>query len=89
MNKCGATIAYDYFENKLNSNPGLKSNQEERMLLVPQGDAERINCLFAYIEDADLWKWKLPNSKAFTSGLGYSNMDYNVNSNAQLFDQVT
>ncbi|KAM1098717.1 hypothetical protein COP2_016354 [Malus domestica] len=24
---------------------------------------------FEYIEDGDLWRWKLPNSKAFSSGL--------------------
>ena len=25
--------------------------------------------IFEYIEDADLWRWKLPDSKAFHAGL--------------------
>jgi oligoribonuclease NrnB/cAMP/cGMP phosphodiesterase (DHH superfamily) len=24
--------------------------------------------LFRYVEDADLWRWRLPHSKAFTAG---------------------
>ena len=97
MDKCGATIAFEYFTSKLNSNlfselgtnNPLESTQNERMFLVPQQDLPRISCIFEYIEDADLWKWKLPNSKAFTSGLSSLKFDYNINSNPQLFNKVT
>lgn len=34
----------------------------------PQGLTPEQQQLFRYIEDADLWRWQLPESKAFTAG---------------------
>jgi hypothetical protein len=34
----------------------------------PQGLTEEQQELFKYIEDADLWRWRLPDSEAFTAG---------------------
>lgn len=34
----------------------------------PQGLTAEQQQLFKYIEDADLWRWQLPDSKAFTAG---------------------
>ncbi|KAJ0106181.1 hypothetical protein Patl1_19508 [Pistacia atlantica] len=44
--------------------------------------------LFDYIEDGDLWKWKLQNSKAFSTGLKDLNIDYNFQLNPSLFQQL-
>ncbi|RXI09843.1 hypothetical protein DVH24_023284 [Malus domestica] len=43
---------------------------------------------FEYIEDGDLWTWKLPNSKAFSSGLKDLNLQYDVGLNPSLFQYV-
>ena len=44
MNRCGASIARDYF----------------RPPLTPQ-----VETMIAMVEDGDLWRWRLPDSKAF------------------------
>ncbi|GBG69547.1 hypothetical protein CBR_g4381 [Chara braunii] len=43
---------------------------------------------FAYIEDADLWRWKLPASKAFSAGLRDLDLEYDARSNPKIFDQL-
>lgn len=50
MNKCGATLCYDYF-----------------FSLLPNAFPRRE--LFEYIEDRNLWKWQLENSKEISAGL--------------------
>ncbi|KAJ3680414.1 hypothetical protein LUZ60_016692 [Juncus effusus] len=82
MNRSGATIAFDFFNNKL-SNISSSTTQ-----LVPQEDSERINKVFKFIEDADIWKWQIPDSKAFSSGLRDLDLEYNVNVNPRLFNQL-
>lgn len=44
--------------------------------------------LFDYVEDADLWKWKLPDSKAFHAGLGSLKLEYDANKNPSIFQQL-
>lgn len=83
MKRSGATIAFDYFREKLLRNPNVSVDK-----FVPESEYERINKLFKYIEDADLWRWALPNSKAFSSGLKDTNIEFNININAALFDQL-
>lgn len=75
MNRSGATIAYDYFKEKL---------VDESLLC----EFERVRPLFNYIEDGDLWRWRLQNSKAFSSGLKDLNIEFSLQSNPSLFDQV-
>lgn len=83
MKRSGATIAYDYFRQKLLdlANQADLKNQILRF--------EQLRRLFEYIEDADLWKWCLPNSKAFSSGLKDLGIEFSTQSNPSLFDQVT
>lgn len=94
MKRSGATIAYDYFKEKLFRNAALLNyhGREDTVgvgiKFVPDTDLERVNRLFKFIEDADLWRWALPFSKAFSSGLKDMNIEYNVNVNSALFDQV-
>ena len=44
--------------------------------------------LFKYIEDADLWRWQLPDSKQFHAGLGEMRLEYDVTKNPAIFDQL-
>ncbi|KAK9115742.1 hypothetical protein Sjap_014689 [Stephania japonica] len=81
IQRSGATIAYDYFKEKLE-----EKNLEREML--PKHEVEKVTKLFKYIEDADLWRWKLPNSKAFSSGLKDLNIEFDVRSNPVLFKQL-
>ncbi|KAJ6816924.1 uncharacterized protein M6B38_413550 [Iris pallida] len=77
MERSGATIAYDFFKAKLQGKE-----------FVPHSNLERLNRLFRFVEDGDLWRWALPHSKAFSSGLKDLNIEYNVNANPSLFDQL-
>ncbi|RZC70196.1 hypothetical protein C5167_033362 [Papaver somniferum] len=80
MERSGATIAYDYFKKKI-SDEGVGKE------LVAEDKLERVNQLFKYIEDVDLWRWALPDSKAFTSGMKDLNIEYDVRLDPGLFGQ--
>jgi oligoribonuclease NrnB/cAMP/cGMP phosphodiesterase (DHH superfamily) len=80
MERSGATIAFDYFKEKLKLCP----NQT----VMEVGEFDRLGPLFKYIEDGDLWRWRLPNSKAFSSGLKDSGIEFDVRLNPSLFQQV-
>ena len=76
MKRSGATIAFDYFRGKVN---------------VEGGETARfdgVRRVFEYIEDGDLWRWRLPDSKAFSSGFKDLNLQYDVGLNPALFQQV-
>jgi oligoribonuclease NrnB/cAMP/cGMP phosphodiesterase (DHH superfamily) len=93
MQRSGATIAFDFFRNKLlTEGSTLWSNKCDKdtaeLKYLPDNKAEMVHKLFRFIEDGDLWRWKLPNSKAFSSGLKDLDIEFNVNSNCKLFDQV-
>ncbi|VVA19613.1 PREDICTED: phosphoesterase [Prunus dulcis] len=81
MNRSGATIAFDYFKSKIDGDSGNKNEA-----VVAQFD--RVRRLFEYVEDGDLWRWSLPNSKAFSSGLKDLNFQYDVGLNPSLFQQL-
>lgn len=91
MERSGATIAFDYFKEKLF---GKETDLQRRndfgvgRELVPETQFARVHRLFKYIEDGDLWKWVLPDSKAFSSGLKDLNIEYSVKLNPTLFEQV-
>uniref|UniRef100_A0A7N0SWB1 DHHA1 domain-containing protein n=1 Tax=Kalanchoe fedtschenkoi TaxID=63787 RepID=A0A7N0SWB1_KALFE len=95
MNRSGATISYDYFKDKLESskcftNPDKYYDEADaiqcpKMLL---SQYTRVRQLFEYIEDGDLWRWKLKDSKAFSSGLKDLNIEFDANLNPTLFNQL-
>ena len=60
----------------------------EEGLLEVAGEFERVRRVFEYVEDGDLWRWVLENSKAFSSGLNDMNLEFDVGLNPSLFDQV-
>ncbi|XBH63761.1 uncharacterized protein [Aegilops tauschii subsp. strangulata] len=93
MQRSGATIAFDYFRNKLLTEASTSRNHGSgnsvtEMKYLPENKLEMVHKLFKFIEDGDLWRWTIPNSKAFSSGLKDLNIEFNVNSNGKLFDQL-
>lgn len=78
MERSGAMIAYDYFKEKLVGIPNQNLISE----------FNRLRRIFEYIEDADIWRWRLENSKAFSNGLKDLNIEFNVQLNPSLFKQV-
>ncbi|XP_058090525.1 uncharacterized protein LOC131236960 isoform X2 [Magnolia sinica] len=95
MERSGATIAYDFFKEKLlgrtigaDNHIGGDVVSASCGQLVPESELERVNRLFKYIEDGDLWRWALPDSKAFSSGMKDLNVDFNARLNVTLFDQL-
>ena len=83
MDRSGATIAYDYFKEKLLCGD-INSDTNGAI-----AEFRRVRRLVEYIEDGDLWRWHLPNSKAFSSGLKDLNLEFDVTLNPSLFQQVT
>ncbi|XP_021756237.1 uncharacterized protein LOC110721407 [Chenopodium quinoa] len=81
MERSGATIAYDYFKQKLSEGNG---GSHESVL----AEFNRMRKLFEYIEDGDLWKWRLENSKAFSSGLKDQNLEFDFQKNPSVFQQL-
>jgi hypothetical protein len=94
MQRSGATIAFDYFSNKLLTEASTSRNHGSgnavtEVKYLPDNKLEMVHKLFKLIEDGDLWRWTIPNSKAFSSGLKDLDIEFNVNENGKLFDQVT
>lgn len=85
MQRSGATISYDYFKEKL---LGGDKNSVGDNWKSKAAEFERLRRLFEYIEDADLWRWRLPKSKAFSSGLKDLNIEFDIRQNPTLFQQV-
>lgn len=81
MKRSGATIAYDYFVQRLQAHSPSQT-------FLHDDKAPRLETLFKYIQDADLWTWALPDSKPFSSGLSDSRIEYSVLKNAEVFDQL-
>ncbi|KAJ4960898.1 hypothetical protein NE237_020808 [Protea cynaroides] len=95
MKRSGATISYDYFKEELVKNHDKNSDNLVGGVdngvgsnLVPESKIEKVNQLFKYIEDGDLWRWNLPHSKAFSSGLKDLNIEFSIRSNPTLFEQL-
>ncbi|PHT53489.1 hypothetical protein CQW23_07951 [Capsicum baccatum] len=85
MDRSGATIAYDYFKEKLITGNNDKAAESNALKIA---EFDRVRRLFEYIEDRDLWRWRLPESKAFSSGLDDHHIEYDVNLNPSLFQQL-
>ncbi|CAA7013856.1 unnamed protein product [Microthlaspi erraticum] len=83
VERSGATIAYDYFTQKL-----IEEEEESCSSREVMNDFKRMRRVFEYIEDADIWKWKLPESKAFHSGILDLGIEYDYNKNQSLFEEL-
>ena len=94
LKRSGATVAYSFFREKLLKKSislgynVIEFNSWPLGKLTGKKEVERVSRLFNFIEDGDLWRWAVPDSKAFYYGLKNMNMEYNVNLNPCVFDQV-
>lgn len=43
---------------------------------------------YEYVQDADLWTWKLPGSRAFHAGLAVAGMEYDPSANPDLWSTL-
>lgn len=84
INKSSATIAYEHFSEKLAREKHIKKCRKS---LVCEQSLERVELLFRYVEDADLWRWSLPDSKAFSAGLSMERSKLNSVANPYIFEQ--
>lgn len=77
------TIAFDYLKEKIF---GKGTDLDNHYMgsrgygvgfgcqLVCESEFARVQCLFKYIGDGDLWRWVVLDSKAFSNGL----KDFNI-----------
>lgn len=47
-----------------------------------------LDALFLYVEDNDLWRHALPDSKAFTAGLGAFRLEYDFGAHPEAFESL-
>ncbi|XP_078440627.1 DHHA1 domain protein [Wolffia australiana] len=92
MKRSGATIAYDFFRDKLLKESMVSDhdaiNANTLGGLIEENEIGRVSRLFKLVEDGDLWRWEIPDSKAFHWGLKDMNIEFNVNRNPSVFDQL-
>ncbi|TVU26716.1 hypothetical protein EJB05_29275, partial [Eragrostis curvula] len=83
--KTSARSVFDYFSKKLaetKSDAGVSDN------LLEQEDQERVSNILEYIEDADLRRWQLPNTKEFQIVLRDERAKLNCVTNPHVFEQL-
>ncbi len=60
--------------------------------LAGRWDSQHPTCVAVvwcrYVEDGDLWRWQVPGSKEFYSGLLLLSLEYDVNKNPGIFDTL-
>lgn len=72
MEKSGAVLTYEYFrEEYIKEHPG-RVNPDAFGVFGPVPD------LLLYIQDRDLWKWELPQSREFSAGLALVPRDFDT-----------
>jgi len=76
MDMSGATLAWEYFD------------KEKKLLNDDLKKRSELQQFYRYIEDNDLWKKELPLTNNFKNGFGYLQLDYDINSNPKIFDQI-
>ncbi|TVU26711.1 hypothetical protein EJB05_29270, partial [Eragrostis curvula] len=83
--KTSARAVFDYFSKKLaetKSDAGVFDN------LLDQEDQERVSNILEYVEDADLRRWQLPNTKEFQTALRDERTKLNCVTNPHVYEQL-
>ncbi|KAL7002966.1 hypothetical protein U1Q18_004126 [Sarracenia purpurea var. burkii] len=83
LEKSSSTAVYEFFCSKLSE---MKSG-DVISLLNPK-DRDRVELVLKYIEDADIRRWSLPNSKAFSIGLEEWRSVVNCITNPHMYEQL-
>ncbi|XP_066336733.1 uncharacterized protein [Miscanthus floridulus] len=85
MSKGSARSVFDYFSKEL---AGTKSDSRTCENLLDQEDEERVSNVLEYIEDADLRRYQLPNTKEFQTALRDERAKLNCVTNPHVFGQA-
>ncbi|KAL6870910.1 hypothetical protein ACP4OV_014758 [Aristida adscensionis] len=83
--KCSARAVFDYFSKKL---AGTKSDFDMHENLLDHEDEERVSNFLQYLEDGDLRRWQLPNTKEFQTALRDERAKLNCVINPHVFEQL-
>ncbi|KAF8641945.1 hypothetical protein HU200_067659 [Digitaria exilis] len=83
--KSSVRSVFDYFSKKL---PGSKSDSRMCENLFDQEDEERVSNVLEYIDDSDLRRWQLPNTKEFQTALRDERAKSNCVTNPHVFEQL-
>uniref|UniRef100_A0ACD5WAY8 Uncharacterized protein n=1 Tax=Avena sativa TaxID=4498 RepID=A0ACD5WAY8_AVESA len=83
--KSSARAAFNYFSEEL-----ARANPDSEMCenLLEKEDEERVLNVVKYIEDADLRRWQLPNSREFHAALREERAKLNCLTNPLVFEQL-
>eukprot|EP00897_Mesotaenium_endlicherianum_P004840 jgi/Mesen1/4384/ME000222S03505 len=68
--------------------PSSRGQQGRRRMVAAEERREKLELMYDYIEDADLWRWRMPDSKAFSSGLADLELEYSAEINPDIFRQL-
>ncbi|KAI3862260.1 hypothetical protein MKW92_007048 [Papaver armeniacum] len=79
VQESSSRAVYKYFSNKL---------LDTKCTLVRSEDRDRIETLLKYIEDGELNKWNLPDTRAFDISLKEERQKLNCITNPYMFDQL-
>ncbi|KAL2537123.1 hypothetical protein Fot_18514 [Forsythia ovata] len=85
LEKSSSTAVYEYFSAKLSE---TRFDNEETVGLLNHKDQDRVEMILKYIEDGDLRRWNLPDTKAFNLGLREWRSKLNCISNSHLYEQL-
>ncbi|GFP86852.1 hypothetical protein PHJA_000829000 [Phtheirospermum japonicum] len=80
-----STATYKYFAAKL-LETGF--DIDDRLTLLNHEDRERVGIILKYIEDGDLRRWSLPDTKEFNIGLKEWRSKLNCITNSYLYEQL-
>ncbi|PVH33656.1 hypothetical protein PAHAL_8G040500 [Panicum hallii] len=83
--KSSVRSVFDYFSKKL---AGTKYESRICENLFGLEDEERVSNILEYIEDADLRRWQLPNTKEFQTALRDERAKLNCVTNPHVFEQL-
>lgn len=59
-----------------------------RDFFAPPGMSEQLQHIFSMVEDADLWRWALPGSRAFHAGLSARKLEFNCIANPGIWEEL-
>eukprot|EP01026_Neomeris_dumetosa_P060202 TRINITY_DN5667_c0_g1_i4.p1 TRINITY_DN5667_c0_g1~~TRINITY_DN5667_c0_g1_i4.p1 ORF type:complete len:229 (-),score=38.94 TRINITY_DN5667_c0_g1_i4:92-757(-) len=54
----------------------------------PKIISEDLKEMFLLVEDADLWRWKYPHSKAFYVGINCFGLEFDAEKNSKIFEEI-
>ncbi|KAM7482366.1 hypothetical protein LguiB_006949 [Lonicera macranthoides] len=84
VEKSSSTAVYEYLSVKLSE---IKSSNGNMSLLNSE-DQDRVAMVLKYIEDIDLRRWSLADTKAFSIGLGQWRSKLNCITNPHMYEQL-